>query len=215
MGAQFWRISPLTSLLVFVSWPVTAGLQAQSTLVNIPDGTILPVRLDQQINSKNARPGQVITARIMQDVPLPTAGKIPRGSVVSGNVVSSIPADQGQARIEFRFDTLEIHHQKTAIITNLRALASPVEVNLAQVPETSPGFGTPWVWNTTRQIGGDEVYGRFGVVTDEFSQHVGTSVADGVLAQPRSKPGSACRGAIDGANAVQAMWLLSSDACGV
>ena len=53
------------------------------------------------------------------------------------------------------------------------------------------------------------------MVTDEFSPHVGTSVADGVLAQPRSKPGSACRGAIDGANAVQAMWLFSSDACGV
>ena len=46
------------------------------------------------------------------------------------------------ACVDCHLDALEIPHQKTAIITNLRARASPVEVNLCQVPETSPGY-----WN--------------------------------------------------------------------
>jgi len=216
MSAQSFRTAVLQCLIASsVFLLVAADARAQQPPLNIPNGTILPVRLNHEINSKKARSGQVITGKIMQDVPLPEGGKIPRGSIISGIVVSSMPASQGQATVEFRFDTLEIHHQKTTIATHLRALASPVEVSLAQVPETSPGFGTPWEWTTTRQIGGDEVYGRFGVVTDVSSEHVGTSVLDGVLVQPRSKPGSKCRGLIEGANPVQAMWVFSSDACGL
>lgn len=44
--------------------------------LQIPAGTISPVRLNRGISSRNARPGQIITARLMQDVPLANRGKI-------------------------------------------------------------------------------------------------------------------------------------------
>ena len=121
---------------------VTAGAKPRQETFNLPNGTILPVRLNQAINSKKAPPG-VITGRIMQALPLPGGAKIPAGSTVSGTVVSTSSANsQDRARVILRFDTLEVHGHKTGITTDLRALASPTEVRLAQIPETSPDFGT-------------------------------------------------------------------------
>ena len=203
----------LLATLVFLSLLPTTRAQQQSPTIAI--GTILPVRLNEEINSRKAQSGQIITAKIMQDVPLPAGHKIPKGAVVSGIIVSSAPGSHGQATVRFRLDTVELKRQKATITTNLRALASPLEVRMSQVPETSPGFGTSWAWVTTRQVGGDEVYGRYGVVTDRMSERVGTSVADGVLVEVRAEPGSECRGKIADENPVQALWVFSSDACGV
>ena|SRR5882724_2142208 len=43
--------------------------------VQVPAGTILPIRLNHGFSSKNARVGQPLTGRIMQDVPLSGSGK--------------------------------------------------------------------------------------------------------------------------------------------
>jgi hypothetical protein len=217
MSTLSWRGTILPNLVAsLVLLGVTASAKPRQEAFNVPNGTILPVRLNHGINSKKAQPGEVITGRIMQDLPLPGGGKIPAGSMVSGTVVSTSSANsQDKARVTLRFDTLEVHGQKTTITTDLRALASPTEVRLAQIPETSPDFGTSEAWVTTRQVGGDEVYGWYGVVTDQTSQHVGTSVPDGVLVHVRAQPGAKCRGELAGENPVQALWVFSSDACGV
>jgi hypothetical protein len=52
---------------------LTAPLMAQSV---IPAGTILPVRLNSSLNSRKIKVGQLITARLMQDVPLEPRAKI-------------------------------------------------------------------------------------------------------------------------------------------
>ncbi|MGC2421003.1 MAG: hypothetical protein WA405_05065, partial [Candidatus Acidiferrales bacterium] len=44
---------------------------------------------------------------------------------------------------------------------------------------------------------------------------VGRVVGDGVLVNVSAKPGTNCRGSLDGNSAPQALWLFSSDACGV
>jgi hypothetical protein len=151
----------------------------------------------------------------MQDVPLP-GGKIPQGSKVIGSIVSVTRAGSGSgASISFRFDQLEIHHRRSPIVTDLRALASLMEVQFAQTPETTPGFGLPYVWATTHQIGGDERYGLGAPVTDSSSNIVGTGVFDGVLVHVRTQPGTSCRGFLDAENRLQALWVFSSDACGV
>jgi hypothetical protein len=184
--------------------------------VEIPLGTVLPVRLNHGFSSKNAKVGQPITGRIMQDVPLPNDGKIPAGAKVLGTIVSvQRPGTGSSARISFHFDKLEIHHRSICIVTNLRALAGFMEVQAAQTPEFSPGFGTPYSWVTTRQIGGDEVYGVGGPVTDQWSNTVGKGVYDGVLVHLRTQPGTNCRGALDPVDRLQALWVFSSDACGV
>jgi hypothetical protein len=195
--------------------PCDAGQGDQQSL-QVPVGTVLPVRLNHGFSSKNARQGQSITGRIMQDVPLPSAGKIPEGTKILGTIVSlTPPANNSGAAISFRFDRLEIHRRRTPVVTYLRALASFIEVEFAQIPEMSPGFGTPYVWATTQQVGGDEKYGVGGPVTDKWSQTVGTGVFDGVLVHVRAQPGAECRGAMDVEDRLQALWVFSSDACGV
>jgi len=110
-----------------------------------------------------------------------------------------------------------VHHLGSAIVTNLRALASTLEEQQAQEPEVSPGFGTPITWANTRQVGGDEVYGAGGPVTDTLGETVGKALnaGVGVLVRVRARAGSPCRGAMEGAAEFQALWVFSSDACGV
>src|SRR5579864_5110182 len=83
--------------------------------LQVPAGTILPVRLNHGFSSRSARDGQPITGRIMQDVPLPSGEKIPEGAKILGSIVSVQAAgSNGGARISFRFDRLEIHHRRSS-----------------------------------------------------------------------------------------------------
>jgi hypothetical protein len=184
--------------------------------LEIPAGTILPVRLNHSLSSKRAKPGQLVTGRIMQDVPLPNQQKIPEGATVHGTIVSAEHAGNGaDGKVSFRFEILAFHQRKFPIVANLRALAGFMEVQFAQTPEFSPGFGTPYAWATTRQIGGDEVFGVGGPVTNQNSETVGKGVYGGVLVHVRAQPESRCRGSIDSEDRLQALWVFSSDACGV
>jgi hypothetical protein len=54
-----------------------------------------------------------------------------------------------------------------------------------------------------------------GPVTDPWNQTVGKAGYDGVLVHVRAQPGSKCRGALDAEDRLQALWVFSSDACGV
>jgi hypothetical protein len=216
-------LSVFFSVVQLIALPVaaqTAGPPAEHATklepLEIPAGTILPVRLNHALSSKSARPGQEVTGRIMQDVPLPNHEKIPEGAKVSGTILSVERGGAGtNGTISFRFDTLEIHQRKIPIVANLRALAGFIEVQSAQTPEFSPGFGTPYIWATTRQIGGDEVYGVGGPVTNLNSETVGKSVYGGVLVHVRAQADSNCRGALDAEDRLQALWVFSSDACGI
>jgi len=184
--------------------------------LQIATGTILPLRLEHGFSSKNPRIGRIITGRIMQDVPLPNSEKIPEGARVLGTILSVSPASRGGGgKISLRFDQVEVHYRKAVIVTDLRAIASFMEVQYAQIPETSPGFGTPYTWVTTDLIGGDIKYGVGGPVTDSASQVVGDGTFSGVLVHVSTKHGSPCRGELDGEHRPQALWVFSADACGV
>jgi hypothetical protein len=204
------------SVAAQIARSATTGDSSQQDTLEIPAGTILPVKIDHGFASKNATTGQPITARVMQDVPLPDGRKIPAGAKVIGTVLSVSPAGSGTGgRVAARFDQLEVRHRRIPIVTGLRALASFMEVNYAGVPQTTTGFGTPYVWATTRQIGGDEKYGMGSVVTDQDSRTVGIGLDGGVLVHVRAKPGTKCRGPLDGEDHLQALWVFSSDAYGV
>jgi hypothetical protein len=89
-----------------------------------------------------------------------------------------------------------------------------MQVIEAQTPKFGAGEGEVFRWLTTVQIGGDVVYGAGGPVmaADAGNQTVGRAVNGGVLSQVR--PRAECRGAFDGNDAPQALWVFSSDACG-
>jgi hypothetical protein len=193
--------------------PVKAG----DTPLTVPSGTILPVRLNSTISSAKSNPGQVITARIMQDVPLPSGVLIRAGSKVVGHIVEVTPATaSAPARVSFQFDKLVSSHQTISVTTNLRAAAGFMEILSAQTPQSGPGESDVFDWLTTIQIGGDVVYGVGGPVAaaENANQIVGKAISGGVLAQVRAKEGTNCRGPVDGNNSPQALWVFSSDACG-
>jgi hypothetical protein len=190
---------------------LSAGLFAQNT---IPAGTIIPVQLTSSLDSGRSKPGQIIRASIMQNIPLAPGSSIRAGAKVLGRVVDVVPAQGGSgARIVFRFDTLALPHQAIPLNTNLRALASMMEVHDAQVPTSGPDRGTSSNAWTTVQVGGDVVYRGGGPVMDG-ANIVGKPVFDGVLDEVNAKPGTKCRGDIDGNDQPQAFWVFSSDACG-
>lgn len=189
----------------------------ESTLA-IPSGTILPVRLNSTISSTNCKPGQAITGRVMQSVPLAQGAAIKEGSKVLGQIVAVTPANAGTpAHTTIQFDKLISSHQTIPITTNLRAIAGVVRLDEAQIPTLGSGESEVYSWLTTVQIGGDVVYGDGGPVIagDRSHQVVGKRVGGGVLGLVRAKEGAECRGAVDGNDSPQALWLFSSDACGV
>jgi len=195
------------SLIMFA-----AELFAQST---IPAGTILPVALNSSLNSRKVKAGQVITARVMQDVPLSPGSTIHAGGKVIGRVIGVKPANgTSGAQISLQFETLAAAKQRIPITTNLRALASTMAVEQAQLPETGPDRGTSENAWTTDQIGGEVVYRGGGPVANGL-RSVGEPTTNGVLVHVSAKPGTKCRGEIEGNDRLQALWVFSSDACGV
>jgi hypothetical protein len=206
----------LLFILLFTTLAVQPA-KADSGTIAIPSGTILPMRLNSTISSTTSKPGQVITGRIMQNVLLASGGKIKAGSKIIGHIVEVTPEAAGeQARVSLQFDKLVFSNQTITILTNLRALAGFMEVLDAQTPTTAPGEGDNFYSLTTVQVGGDVVYGVGGPVTtaENSDQVVGKAGAYGVLGQVRAKEGTKCRGAIDGNDSPQALWVFSSDACG-
>jgi hypothetical protein len=183
----------------------------------VPKGTILPVELKSSLDSRSAKPGQVVMGRIAQDVPLPQ-GRIRQGSKVTGHVVAATKAsgndDEGQ--ITLRFDTLMATKQKIAISTNLRALASPMEVWDAQLPLTGPDRGmSENAWNTVL-VGDDEVAYRGGGPVAKGLKVVGEPTAGGgVLVNVSADAHMRCGGERFGNDRMQALWVFSSDACGL
>ena len=208
-------VSTVVLAAMLAALPSVPSAQGQdaATGAAIPPGTILPVRLNSSLSSAESKPGQIISARIMQDVPLVTGGKIREGSKVIGHVVDvSSSADSGTARISLQFDKVVSAGRTIPIKTNLRAVAgfmAVVESGTPEGPASSP--------LATTQIGGDVAYTSGGVVTEASTgQVVGKSVNDGVLDQPNpaNRQGRQCRGAVDGNDSPEAMWVFSSDSCG-
>ena len=191
-----------------------ASLPAQGQNL-FPPGTIIPVQLNNSISSKKGKPGQTFTARVMQDVPLPDRGKIRAGAKVVGHVIQVDPPKNGSgARVALKIDSLVVRHHTIPIRISLRAIASPLDVEDAQVPAMGADRGTLPDSYVTTQIGGDVVY-RGGGHVERHGLVVGEPAPGGVLAPVSSNPEGQCRGDVAGNDAPQALWVFSTDACGV
>ena len=199
-------------LLPLVLFLIPGAALAQ---VEVPAGTVLPVTLHGSLSTTKSKPGDVVKARVMQDIPLGKGSKIRAGSYVEGKVISVTPGSNGNpARITFQFNRLVTSKGSIPIATNLRALASTLEVTSAQIPQYDDRGSSSYV-NNTRQIGGEAVYRGGGHVMDGQTV-VGEPVNDeDVIGRLRANPEGNCRGAVDGNDRPQALWLFSSDACGV
>jgi hypothetical protein len=184
----------------------------------VPAGTILPVVLGTPISFQRCQVGMIVRGKIAQSVPLQNGLRIPKGSAIEGHVVQANPATGNDAaNISIQFDKIYMRKEWVSIVTNLRAIAGFMDVMEAGVPSETPSEGTPYNWLPTTQIGGDAVYGVGGPVTsaENSSKVVGKSTGDGVLVAVSEKEGTKCRGVLSGNESLQALWVFSSDACGV
>lgn len=210
-----------------VLWPLLLSLlcitltiqraKANERSIAIPNGTILPVRLNSTLSSAKCKPGQRITGRIMQDVPLLAGNKIRKGSKVIGHILGANPAISGHGEsVSLQFDKLISENQTFLLTTDLRAIASFMDVMDAQTPPIGPGEGDVYDWLTTVQVGGDVVYGVGGPVTSVRAPNdvVGVALQGGVLVHVKAHEADGCRGSMDGDDRMQALWVFSSDACG-
>jgi hypothetical protein len=181
----------------------------------IPTGTILPVTLNATLRSDKSVSGAAITATVMQDVPLGGGQTLRRGSKVTGHVVEAISPGRGsdESSISIQFDGVQFDHRIVPIVTNLRALASVMEVDEALVPKSGGSEDFSGNWNLV-QIGGDQVsYGQGGPVM-LGSEVVGKYTSQGVLASVTADLGSECRSVVSDNGPAKAFWLFSANACG-
>lgn len=194
---------------------LTSGTGSAFAQISIPPGTVIPVALHGSLSTTKSKAGQMVKARVMQEIPLSDGRKVHAGAYVEGKVISVMPASNGSpARISFEFDRLVTSKGSVRLTTSLRALASTLEINDAQLSVYGGDRGTPSSAYQTTLVGGEVVYRGGGHVMDG-NMIVGEPVYDGVLGSVRANLDGNCRGAIDDNNRVQALWLFSSDACGV
>jgi hypothetical protein len=216
--SERWRIRTLP-LFAGIAILMAVGAPAQRPAPTIPSGTIIPVRLNSTLSSQKSRARESLSARVMQNVPLPNQRKIREGAKVIGHVIEATPKMRGSAaKISFVFDRVVLGKQSLAVLTNLRALASMVEVDQAQIPPRGMGESDVWASRTTVQVGGDVVYWGGGPVessTGVVGKPVDGESTTGVLVKLTVKPGSPCHGEIGDHRGPQALWVFSSDACGI
>ena len=177
----------------------------------IPAGTVLPVMLNSTLDAARNNPGQTITGRIKQDVPLPDGSTIPKNSTITGQIVSATATSPSSLAI--KFDRLTIKGREFPITTHLRALASMTAVFEARSPTNAlDDYGTsPSDWNTV-QVGGAGVFRGSGQLIAD-GQVVGHATDYGaVTAKLVAAPARGCEAEDD---REQALWIFSPSACGV
>src|SRR5260370_36876521 len=125
----------------------------------IPAGTILPVLLNSTLRSDKSKSGATITATVMQDVSLDGGKTLRRGAKVIGHVVETAVFGKvsDESKVSFQFVGLRFENHTIPITANLRAVASFMEVDAAQVPTTGGDGDSEAVWSLA-QIGGDQMH---------------------------------------------------------
>jgi len=198
----------VTAILV-----TTLPLRAAQPVQALPPGTLLPMMLNTTINSDKSKPGEKLTAKLKQDVPLDT-GDVKAGSEVFGHIVSVKRGGAGApATVVLVFDRIKIGGREYPITTNIRALASMDAVFQARLPINSvaPDSNSVWDYNY-RQVGGDVIFGRKDVRSE--AGIVGMSPEPGwVVGIPRGNPEAGCDPPEN--KRLQAFWVFSTSACGV
>jgi hypothetical protein len=180
--------------------------------ITLPGETAIPVIFTHTIDAKNAKAGDVVTAKTMQVVLLPNGEELPKGALVTGHVVEARPfkfdetpyAVQQPSYLSIQLD----HVAENQVATSVRALASAMAVGEALRPQHIDETDQP---GTMMLIGGGH-YSPVGKrVTDgPYDDIVGYKKKQGVFA--RLLPGGP---GCNGTQTEQAVAIFSPDACGL
>ncbi len=170
----------------------------------IPAGTVVPVMLTMTVDSAKAHPGQQVTGKVMEVVPLPDGQDIPVGAKVFGHVSQVVPGNGvSPASLAVQFDQIVFHGREIPVKTNLRALASMMAVYDAQVPFFEPDT-TPRSAVMLAPVGGEPAF-----------RPDNPEKSSGRMVRFRGDLPAGCGGRIDQEGGTGALWVFSPYACGV
>lgn len=201
--------------LMLCFYSLCFGATRGSTTV-ISNGTAIPVMLTHSIDAKKAKPGDVVTARTMQIVYVGAGESIPKGSLVTGQVVAAQPSlERGQpSLLAMRFDHVVTKAGTITVAFKLRALADMSESTDAGFPDPpTESNGT----DTRTLIGGDKVSPRDKKVRSYDGDVVGENRKDGVFERlVDTKDTSHFMNQVcDGGQELQSVAIYSGKACGL
>ncbi len=97
----------------------------ESKPVTLPEGTVLNVRLNETISTKNNNPGDRFSGTVEEPVEVGGKVVVPKGSTVTGTVtdVKALGKIKGAARLRIALDSLTIKNAKYDIQTTSVARA--------------------------------------------------------------------------------------------
>jgi hypothetical protein len=87
--------------------------------ITVPEGATLPLLLETSMSSATSRAGDVVVARLAEDVRVGEKVVVPAGSEVRGQVTAAVSSGRvkGLARLAFDFDTLVLKGKEHSIGT--------------------------------------------------------------------------------------------------
>lgn len=201
-------LSALTVALIFSA----ACAQAQSAA--IPEGTAIPVRFSQTIDSQKVKPGDSVVTRTMQVVFYGPVQSIPKGSRVLGHVISASYAGKDQSStLEMDFDRIVTPQGTLHVCTTVRALASLNAVydacSSVNSIDDGPRLGRTLVGGDHIELGGRQVLAPDG-------DDVGICNRSGVFSRLEPPlPGSDASPSCGSISTLQSVAVFSSRACGL
>ncbi|MFZ0313996.1 MAG: hypothetical protein WAL85_14915 [Candidatus Korobacteraceae bacterium] len=177
---------------------------------NLPAGTALPVMLNTTLKSADAKAGEKIEGKLMQQVLLPSGGKIKSGSHVTGHVVATDTTGP-EKRLSVMFDSLQDQGRILPLNVGVLAIAATESVFQAKTPiDAASTYESSYGW-TTKQVGGDVVFRGRGYIASPQGK-VGRW--NGAGAWGKLTAGGDCP-PNDVNDQVQALWVFSTTACGI
>jgi hypothetical protein len=188
----------------------------------LPQSTAIPVRFVSTVDAKNAKAGEIVTAKTMQVILLPGGGTIAKGTVLVGHVTAAQAfqfdatpyAHQKPSNIAIHFDKLQNGDIVIPVNLSVRALASTIDSREATYPHSQDD--TDHV-GTIKLIGGTEFSPLDRMIQSGDGDAIGYNRKNGVFAKliPAEYAGSGATLHCDGTNAEQSVAIFSPNACGV
>jgi hypothetical protein len=215
-------IKLIAGLLVFGVLTSISGLPVRAIEWTLPPSTALPVRFVHSVDASKARPGDLVMARTLQVIVLPSGQRLPKGTLVKGHVVDARPfrfapaphAEQQASRLSIHFDQIQLGDLNLPVNLSVRALANSLESEDATAPhylDETDSLGTMVL------IGKDEFSPLDKAIKDANGDVVGYNRRLGVFARlsETDDEGSNVNRKCGPTSTEQSTAIFSPSACGL
>lgn len=213
-----WALARRLRMLWLASGVVAAPAIAQ---VAIPPETALPVVFTKTVSAAKVKAGDLVVAKTIEAIILPSGATVPKGSEVVGHVTEARPfvfdptpyAQQQPSYMAVHFDRVRVNGQDIPVRLQARALATMFATDDARRPPPSDLDSD----GTLTQVGGDQVIPSETEVRTPDGDIVGYKRKQGVVAHlipaeyvVRDRV-QRCRGT----DTEQSVAIFSASACGL